>query len=105
MTALIIISIIAVVIAVVSMDMSWNNVLNGDRNEIVFKDKFKEYGAYKIRKGHGTTLAIALGTTVFLATAGFTAPYIFREKAEAKVEVPAEKIVEMLDFFAVARRF
>jgi protein TonB len=96
MTGLIVVLIIAVVVTAVSLDVSWTNILNKERNDIVFQNKFKEYGAYKIRKGHGMTLGIALGSTVFVAAAGFTAPMIFGKKAEETVEIPAEKIVEML---------
>lgn len=81
MTGLIVVLIIAVIVAAVSLDVSWTNILNKERNEIVFQNKFKEYGAYKIRTGHGMTLGIALGTTVFLAGAGFTAPMILDRKS------------------------
>ena len=96
MTAFIIVAIIAVVIAAVSMDTSWNNVLSSERNNVVFQDKFKEYGAFMLRQGHGKTMAIALGTTIFITAAGFTAPLIFGKKLEEKVEIPADKILEML---------
>ena len=49
MTGLIVVLIIAVVVTAVSLDVSWTNILNKERNDIVFRDKFKEYGAYKIR--------------------------------------------------------
>ena len=93
MTGLIVVLIIAVVVTAVSLDVSWTNILNKERNDIVFQNKFKEYGAYKIRKGHGITLGIALGSTVFVAGAGFTAPMIFGKKAEEK-ELKYSRIVE-----------
>jgi len=44
MTGLIVVLIIAVVVTAVSLDVSWTNILNKERNEIVFQNKFKEYG-------------------------------------------------------------
>ena len=77
MTALFIVLGIAVVIALLSLDLGWNNMIGSERNDIVFQDRFKQYGAYQIRKGHGVTLGIALGATVLAAGAGFGGPMIF----------------------------
>lgn len=53
MTIVLIFLGMAALITLISLDLGWNNVLSQDRNSLVFQDKLKEYGAYKIRKAHG----------------------------------------------------
>ena len=42
----------------------WTNVLSSERNEIVFENRNKSYGAYFIRREYTSTLIIALLSTV-----------------------------------------
>jgi protein TonB len=42
----------------------WNNVVSEGRNELVFENKNKQYGAYEIRKGYNKTITIALLTGI-----------------------------------------
>ena len=49
----------------------WSNVVYEGRNELVFENKNKEYGAYQIRRGYNRTVTMALlfgiGIFVFFA--------------------------------------
>jgi protein TonB len=96
MTGLIIIIIIAAIVALVGFEGGWNNVLSGNRNSLVFEDKYKDYGAYQLRKGYGRVLAISLVAVVSLATAVTLAPVLLSDKAEEASEEIAEVNVEML---------
>lgn len=42
----------------------WDNVVSELRNNIVFSERHKDYGAYQIRKEYGRTLWIALFSTI-----------------------------------------
>lgn len=68
---LIIISIAALAIFLFSMDISWSNVLSGDRNELVFEGRNQQYGAYKLRREHHVNLMIALFLSVGVIGGGF----------------------------------
>jgi protein TonB len=61
---LIIIFIAALAIFLFSMDISWSNVLSGDRNDLVFEGRNQQYGAYKLRREHHVNLMIALFLSV-----------------------------------------
>lgn len=50
----------------------WSNVLSEARNELVFADRHRAYGAYMIRRAHGRTMAAAL-----LCMMGFVAALVF----------------------------
>lgn len=56
--------------------------------ELVFDDRNKEYGAYELRKHYGTTLAKALGITLFGVAMLFTAQhFLFKPKPYEPVKV------------------
>jgi len=50
---------------------NWDNVVADVRNELVFEDRHKEYGAYEIRKNHNrnTMLAVIITVSVFVLAA------------------------------------
>ncbi len=54
----------------------WNNVVAEGRNELVFADRNKSYGAYDIRKKYKRTMALSLGITVFTLGAIVAVPLI-----------------------------
>ena len=43
-----------------SLFNNWNSVVAPVRNDIVFEDRNKAYGAYDLRKNHNRSVAIAL---------------------------------------------
>lgn len=42
----------------------WSNVVSETRNDLVFADRNKAYGAYEIRRRYGRTVAVSLGITI-----------------------------------------
>jgi protein TonB len=70
---------------------------NLDLDELIFAQKNKEYGAYKLRKAYNKYLAIAMWIAilfVFLVTAG---PTIYKTINPDKVTVNRKKIVSITD--------
>ena len=64
---------------------SWSNITSEFRNELVFADRNKEYGAYQLRKNYNRYYTIALGITMGILVVGFGVPKIvsaFQEKME-----------------------
>jgi len=56
----------------------WSDAIDNSRNELVFENKNKSYGAYQIRKGYGKTILISgvvgiLSIFVILAVPAFLA--------------------------------
>ncbi len=43
------------------MEISWNNIVSDSRTDIVFAERNQSYGAYQIRKGYTTLVAIIIG--------------------------------------------
>lgn len=67
--------IVAALVLIVSLydyfsSRSWQQVTSSSRNEIVFAERNKEYGAYAIRQNYDKTIiSILLGLIVFIAIA------------------------------------
>lgn len=83
-----------------TIDNSWMNVLQAMRNNIVFANHNKEYGAYELRRDYnrrlGTSLLLAIG--VFVVAVG--APFVVNKFAAEVKEEKKKKIVEVnLDLF------
>lgn len=57
---IIIISSLALIVFLFSMDFSWSNVHSSDRNDLVFEGRNQEYGAYQLRREHHKTMMLAL---------------------------------------------
>ncbi|MBX7051131.1 MAG: energy transducer TonB [Flavobacteriales bacterium] len=57
---IILISSLALIVFLFSMDFSWSNVLSSERNDLVFEGRHQEYGAYQLRREHHKTLMLAL---------------------------------------------
>ena len=55
---------------------SWDNVVSEGRNELVFEDKNKEYGAYVIRKKYNFSLLIGILISVFILVMAVLIPLI-----------------------------
>jgi protein TonB len=96
MTPLIIILVAAILITLISFESGWNNLLSGVRNSLVFEEKNKEYGAYKLRKGYAKVLAISLFSTIVVASSVIITPVILAQQEEEVAEVEVEVNVEML---------
>jgi len=71
---------------------NWDNIVSPVRNDIVFEDRNKSYGAYELRINHNKTLAISLLITAVTLTLLVGFPKImelFSKKTE-EVEVPID---------------
>ena len=73
----------------------WTNVVALGRNELVFANKNKAYGAYELRRTYNRTIALALGIAtisfVLLVSVPAIMDWINRQKGEevAKVDITA----------------
>src|SRR5688572_6023669 len=78
----------------------WSSVVSDGRNDLVFTNKNKEYGAYVLRRNYNKTVATALfvSVVVFLLFAG--APIILKmiSSGEEVVQTgPTEVVVELTE--------
>jgi periplasmic protein TonB len=72
------------------IDLSWNNVLTGFRNNLVFAERNREYGAYVMRREYTKRLGIAVVGSVLFFGLAIAAPKIFaggEDVVEAKKKV------------------
>lgn len=60
---LIIFIIVALFAFALALDLSWSNLLSAQRNDLVFEDRFKGYGAYRLRKENHKTILLAMFLT------------------------------------------
>jgi periplasmic protein TonB len=69
---------------------NWENVVSDTRNDVVFEDRNKEYGAYQLRRNHNRIVFIALVATGFWITLLMSIPQLLTllNNAEEEVEVP-----------------
>ncbi|HET6227104.1 MAG TPA: TonB family protein [Bacteroidia bacterium] len=69
----------------------WNNVVAEGRNELVFADRNKLYGAYELRRRYKRNVALSLAITTLTLAALVSVPYILdylnRQKEEEVVAV------------------
>lgn len=81
------------------MDLSWNNVLASIRNNLVFADRNKEYGAFVLRRDYTKRLGIAVVSSVAIFGLAIAGPKIFaggEDLADVK-----KKVVDVdLELFA-----
>lgn len=100
MTFMIIIGLLLLVCVAMTFDNSWMNVLQGVRNEVVFADRNKEYGAYELRRDYNKRLGTAIAIGVGLFVLVFGAPYVASMIGGAEEVEVKRKIVEVnLDLF------
>lgn len=71
-----------------SLFNNWTNVVAPARNEVVFEEKNKMYGAYQLRKNHNRVIALAL----FISGASF----VFAVSLPAIIEMLGSKTEEIL---------
>jgi protein TonB len=77
---------------------NWENATSPERNELVFAERFKEYGAYPIRRSYQKTTSVALLASVLFFTLCISAPLIikfFTGDKNTAVEHPVEVTVEL----------
>lgn len=72
----------------------WDNPLSSNRNEIVFEDRNKTYGAYDLRKRYNSFIIKAFFLGVGLISLGIAAPWI---ASTLKKAMPKEEVT-VLDY-------
>ena len=81
---------------VMTVDFSWNNVLTSVRNQMVFADRNKEYGAFVLRRDYVRRLAMAVAGSVFFFGLAIGTPKIISALGLDKdSEVAEKKIVDV----------
>ena len=85
----------SVVITTLSLNFGFNNLLGKTRNELVFENKNKSYGAYDLRKSYGKNLGISLFITLIVVTMISWTPYLVNS-TEEKVNTSNIISTEML---------
>ena len=65
---------------------NWNDPASTERNEIVFENRKKKFGAYQLRKEYGETLLISLSISALILSS-FIASYIFITRRGMKQDV------------------
>lgn len=79
-----------------SLMNKWDQVQSPGRNELVFANRFREYGAYQIRsqfsKNQTLATVIALSVTVFIAAMPIISEYFFPDEKEVKTQLKVTNI-------------
>lgn len=97
--AIIIVVLLAICI-LLTLDGSWMNVLQQMRNNLVFADRNKEYGAYELRMDYNRRLAVALISALVFLGVVVGGPFIISKLSGDKDVVEEKKIVDVnLDLF------
>ncbi len=77
----------------------WSNVLSSTRNELVFADRNRDYGAYVIRREHHRVMLIAFASATALVSALLIAPMLFSDSPfSGPVTLPATE-GPIIEFF------
>ena len=99
----------AAVVTFLGFEAGWNSIMASDRNEQVFENKNKAYGAYRIRSMYGGVLAIAVFSGIFLVSGALITPVILakgeKKEKEVKVEMNAEMIASSRALTSTRRPF
>lgn len=70
---IILISCMALLIFLLSVDFSWSNVVSSKRNDLIFEGRNHDYGAYVLRREHHINVFYSLlGSIVFFGALLFT---------------------------------
>ncbi|MBS1581282.1 MAG: energy transducer TonB [Bacteroidetes bacterium] len=95
MTYVIVIVVLLVLSLLLTLDGSWMNVLQRVRNNLVFADRNKAYGAYELRTDYNRRLGLALvcGVAFFAVVIG--APYLINKLGSSVEKEEAVKIVDV----------
>lgn len=70
----------------------WSNVLSADRNELVFAERNRAYGAYRMRREYNRTMVIALFAGLGLVGGITLLPMLLRGDDTVVTSVPQVKI-------------
>jgi protein TonB len=90
----IVIAVLLLLSVALTYDNSWMNLLQGLRNNLVFADRHKDYGAYALREDYNRRLGLAILSAVAFFSLVVGTPFVI-SKMGGKAEVA--KKVEIVD--------
>lgn len=100
MTYVIIVAVLLLLSVLLTYDTSWMNLLQGLRNQLVFANRHKEYGAYELRNHYNRRLGLAMVCAMAFFFLAVGTPYVISKIGPADKEPEKVKIVEVnLDLF------
>lgn len=100
MEYLIFIAILLALSIAMAMDLSWTNVLATERNDMVFEDRNRDYGAFVLRRDYVKRLLMAVVGSVLVFGLAIYTPKIIAAMGGEEEVVEAKKIVDVnLDLF------
>lgn len=113
MDSIVIVGILALLVLIVSLydffsSRSWQQVTSAARNEVVFDDRNKEYGAYEIRNNYDKTIiftilgiivaiGVSYGAYMFVKSLPEEVEEIAYDDFQAEFEMPDEEEEEIIE--------
>jgi periplasmic protein TonB len=95
MEFLVLVGVILVLSVLMTIDTSWNNILTALRNQLVFADRNKEYGAFVLRRDYVRRLGFSIVGSIAIFGFALAAPLIVAAIGSGEDEVEAKKIVDV----------
>ena len=96
----IVIAVLLLLSVALTYDNSWMNLLQGLRNNLVFADRHKDYGAYALRVGYNRRLGVAMLCAVAFFALVVGTPFVISKMGSKADAVKKVDIVEVnLDNF------
>lgn len=95
MEFLVLSGVLLVLSLLMTVDFSWNNVLTALRNELVFADRNKDYGAFVLRRDYVRRLGFSILGSVLLFGIAIGTPKIVAAIGAGDSEVEEKKIVDV----------
>jgi len=100
MEYLLLVGLLLVLSIVMTVDLSWTNVLTATRNAMVFAGRNQEYGAFALRRDYVRGLLVAVAGSLLFFGLAIGTPKIVASLGGDEEIVEAKKIVDVnLDLF------
>ena len=95
MTFALVIVVLLALSLLLTVDNSWMNVLQILRNNEVFAERNKDYGAFQLRREYNKRLGIALVSAILFFCVAIGAPYVISKLSGADLAEKKKKIVDV----------
>ncbi|MGB6048350.1 MAG: energy transducer TonB [Flavobacteriales bacterium] len=100
MPFIIIVVVLVVLSVLLTFDTTWMNLLQGTRNELVFAERNKDYGAFDLRQSYTRRLGVSMVAAIIFFGVVVGTPFILSKVGDKAPEPEKVKIVEVnLDLF------
>ncbi len=100
MTFVVIVIVLVGLSVLLTLDTTWMNLLQGTRNELVFAERNKKYGAYDLRTDYTRRLVLAMVGALVLFSVVIGTPYVISKMGTEEEVQEKMQIVEVnLDNF------